>query len=297
MNLYINGQPVAPALGSVTLQKSRSEAAATLTAVLYTAPADTYFLRLSLAVGDVVRLLNDDGAEVFLGAIHEVERTPHAVLLTAYDPGVYLARNELCGIFCGSGADIVRAVAKKLAVAVGTVEADTKQHTIVSYAGQTAFSLLQQAAGEDREIVLSDGVLSVIKQTAARHAVTADQVLQVAARASLLRMVNKSIITDYRGRTLAEAERTADLAAYGQFQAIRLTDGSGPAAQAQAALADRFLSADVTLLGNLGYRCSDAVVFSCGGLGLDGAYLITAVSHRWEKGLFTTELTLEGTDT
>lgn len=296
MKLYINGQLVAPALGRVTLQKSRGEAAATLTAVLYTAPADTYFLKLSLAVGHVVRLLDDSDAEVFLGTIHELERTPDTVTLTAYDPGIYLARNELYGVFCGSGADIVRAVAAQLDLAVGTVDTAPGRHSIVTYAGQTAFSILRQVVGAGREICLSGGVLSVIKQTANRYDVTADQILEVSSRASIRQMVNTSVVTDYKARTLATARRAADLAAYGQFQAVLLKDGTDPAEQAAAALQGRLLSADVTLFGNLGYRCNDAVIVSHNDWGLEGAYLITAVSHRWEAGLFTTELTLEGLD-
>lgn len=293
MKLYINGQLVNPALGSVTLQKSRSEAAATLTAVLYTAPADTYFLKLSVAVGNVVRLLDDNGAEIFLGSILELDRDPDTVTLTAYDPGIYLARNELYGVFCGSGADIIRAAAAQLDLTVGTSEPVPGFHNIVTYAGQTAFSVLRQAAGAGREIRLAGEVLSVFKQTANLYTVTADQVLQVSSRASIRQMVNRSVVTDYKARTLATAEHSADIAAYGQFQTVLLKNGTDAAAQAEAALQKKLLSADVTLFGSPGYRCSDAVVFSRNDWGLDSTYLITAVSHRWEAGLFTTELTLE----
>ena len=59
MKLTVNGLAVSPVLGAVRLEKSREDAAASLTAVLWTAPADTYFQKLSLAVGDVVRLVDD----------------------------------------------------------------------------------------------------------------------------------------------------------------------------------------------------------------------------------------------
>ena len=121
MRLYINDQMVLPVLGRMELRKTRSEAAATLTATLYTATGDTYFQKLSLAVGDVVRLLDDDGAEAFLGSIHSLRRNPRQVELTAYDRGVYLTRNELTGVFSGSPADIVRQVAEELGIPVGTV--------------------------------------------------------------------------------------------------------------------------------------------------------------------------------
>ena len=66
------------------LGKTRNEAAATLTATVLTAPADTYFLKLSVTVGDPVRLLDDNGKEIFLGSVHEIDRTPDAVTLTNF---------------------------------------------------------------------------------------------------------------------------------------------------------------------------------------------------------------------
>ena len=69
---------VMPALESVRLGKTRNEAAACLTATVLIAPADTYFLKLSVAVGDVVRLLDDGGKEIFLGSVHELDRTPNS---------------------------------------------------------------------------------------------------------------------------------------------------------------------------------------------------------------------------
>ena len=58
MKLLIGQQMVMPALESVRLGKTRNEAAACLTATVLIAPADTYFLKLSVAVEDVVRLLD-----------------------------------------------------------------------------------------------------------------------------------------------------------------------------------------------------------------------------------------------
>lgn len=297
MNLYINDQLVAPALGSVTLQKSRNEASATLTAVLYTAPADTYFLDLSLALGDPVYLLDDSGTKIFVGSIHELERATDALTLTAYDAGIYLARNELAGIFCGTNESIIRTVAAQLALSLGTIEAVSGRHTIMTYAGQSAFSILKQVVGPGREIRLENNTLSVIRQTANQYTVTVDQVLQISSRADIGQMVNKSIVTDYKGATLAAAQQATDISAYGQFQSVFLKDGSNPVLQAQSKLKGRAFSADVTLFGQLNYRCNDVVIFGPNDWGLSHRYLISAISHRWKAGLFTTELTLEGLDT
>lgn len=96
MKLYANGILLNAAAQSVTLEKSRGDAAATLTAVLLTAAADRYFPKESLALGDAV------------------SRNVETVTLIACDRGLYLTANELSGVFAGSPEGICRAVAMRL---------------------------------------------------------------------------------------------------------------------------------------------------------------------------------------
>lgn len=284
---------VLPALERVRLGKSRSEAAATLTADILLAPADTYFLKLSMAVGDPVRLLDDRGKEIFLGAVYELERTQEAVTLTAYDRGIYLTRNELYGVFTGTGADIAGQVAAKLGIPLGTVDADGQWKTIISRAGQSAFSILRRAVGADREVSLRDGALTVAKCGGGPVALAPERVLEVSCRAGIREMVNRCTVLRRNGGVLAVAETPADIAAYGQFQAVRMKDGDDAAAQARGALRGKALTAEATALGDLAVRCGGAVEVRRPDWGLDGVYGVTAVEHRWEAGVFTTSMSLE----
>jgi len=296
VKLYIGQQMVLPALGAVCLGKSRTEAAATLTATVLTAPADTYFLKLSLAVGGPVRLLDDGGKEIFLGSIQELDRDPEAVTLTAYDRGLYLTRNELYGVFSGTGKDIAAKVAGELGIPLGTVEDDGLRRTIVTGAGQSAFSILRQAVGEGREISLRDGALTVTRRDPIVYVLPPQDILEVTSRASVRSMVNRAVVVGRNGNRLASAENSGDIALYGRFQQVLGKDGD-PAAQAGAVLKGRVLSARVTLLGNLVYRCGGTVEVHRPQWGLEGAYAVTAHEHKWEKGLFTTSLSLEAINT
>ena len=170
---------VMPALESVRLGKTRNEAAACLTATVLIAPADTYFLKLSVAVGDVVRLLDDGGKEIFLGSVHELDRTPETVTLTAYDRGVYLARNELYGVYAGTGRRIAGKIAGELGVPLGAVEDDGLYRTIVTGPGESAFSILRRAVGEGREIAVRDGALTVTKGGGGAVPLPPERVLEV----------------------------------------------------------------------------------------------------------------------
>lgn len=293
MKLYIGETMVLPALGGVSLGKARSEAAATLTASVLPAPADTYFLKLSIAVGDPVRLLDDGGKEIFLGAVHELDRTAEAVTLTAYDRGIYLTRNELYGVFTGTGADIAGQAAAKLGIPLGDVDADGQWKTIVSRAGQSAFSILRQAVGEDREIAVRDGALTVAKCGGTPVLLRPERVLEVSCRAGIREMVNRCAVLRRNGGVLAVEEEAVDIAAYGQFQAVRMKDGDDAASQARGALRGKSFTAQVTALGDLAFRCGGAVEVHRRDWGLDGVYGAAAVEHRWEAGVFTTSMRLE----
>ena len=283
---------VLPALEAAALSRTRNDAAATLTATVLTAPADTYFLKLSMAVGDPVRLLDDTGKEIFLGSIHQLDRTPDAVTLTAYDRGVYLTENQLCGIFTGTGRDIAGKIAAQLGIPLGTVEDDGARRFLNAGAGQSAFAILKQAAGAGRYISIEDGALTVRKRDAIVYPLAAQDVLEAASRASIVGMVNRAVAVGRNGGVLSGAENSADIAAYGRFQRV-LSKNGDPAAQAKAALKGRTLSARVTRWGNLAYRCGGTVSIQRPGWGLSGAYAVTAHEHRWEQGLFTTSLSLE----
>ena len=84
---------------------------------------------------------------------------------------------------------------------------------------------------------------------------------------------------------------------YGMFHCVQERWKVDAWEQAAAALRGRSRTAEVALLGNLGYCCGARVQGRQTEWGLMGMYRICAVSHRWENGLFTTELTLEGEDT
>ena len=268
---------ILPVLESLTLHKARSEAAATLTATILLAAADTYIQKLSLALGDPVRLLDDDGKEAFLGSIHVLERTPERVILTAYDRGIFLTRNELRGAYFGESADIVEQVAEELGIAVGTVETGPGMRFFASYSGESAFSILRQTVGEKYEISIRDDALCVTKHAYIVYVLQPSQVLEVSGTASLAHMVNRCTVVDRKNIA----------------RAFLPQNGDDPAAQAKAALTGRSLRGEVTVMGNLNYRCGCAVELHRSEWGLDGVYAVTAAEHRWEGGIYTTAMQLE----
>ena len=147
--------------------------------------------------------------------------------------------------------------------------------------------------GEGREIAVRDGALTVTKGGGGAVPLPPERVLEVSGRASMGNMVNRAVVTGRNGRVLAAAQNTGDITACGRFQRVMGKSGD-PQAQAKAALRRRSLSARVTVLGDLSLRCGGRVEAHRPQWGLEGVYDITAHEHRWEKGVFTTSLSLEG---
>ena len=106
-------------------------------------------------------------------------------------------------------------------------------------------------------------------------------------------MVNRCAVIDRKGAVAATAQSAEDIVRFGQRQRVLGKSGDA-AAQAQDGLRGRILRGELTVRGDLKYRCGAVVELHRRDWGMDGAYTLTAVKHRWERGLFTTELTWEG---
>ncbi len=292
MRLYGNGILLGALATAVTLEKSRGEAAATLTVTLLKAVADRFVKKESLAVGDEMRLCDDAGSEIFSGTVEAITRTPETVTLTACDAGLYLTRNELSGVFAGSPESICRAVAGKIGVAAGEIDAPAGYKSFVVRSGVSAFSVLRQAVGEDREISVRDGKLTIEKAGETVLALPPEAVLSSSGTASVAQMVNKCVVIGRNGGVEASAQSADDISRYGQRQ--RVLGKSGDAhEQAKSALKGRVMRGELVLRGNLGYRCGVRIALSKPEWGIDGVYPVVAVKHAWKRGGFTTEVTWE----
>lgn len=292
MRLTANGILLNAALTRVTLEKSRGDAAASLTAVLLTDMADRYFQKESLALGDTVRMLDDAGGEIFLGAVQTLTRDAETVALIACDRGLYLTANELSGVFAGSPEGICRAVAMRLGIPVGTLDVPAGWKRLVAGAGVSAFEILRQAVGDEREISIQNGALTVTAAGKERYVIGEETVLSSRGTADARGMVNRCAVIDRKGAVAATAQSAEDIVRFGQRQRVLGKSGDA-AAQAQDGLRGRILRGELTVRGDLKYRCGAVVELHRRDWGMDGAYTLTAVKHRWERGLFTTELTWE----
>lgn len=295
MTLTIANQQVTEVLEELELSHSVYQGAAILTASLLTQPADSCFPGLTLAIGDPVAL-QQEGKALFVGGVQELRRSPQRVELTAYDRGVALTRNELYGAFAGTGAQIVARIAQRLGMATGSVRTEKGYQTILSTAGQSAYDLLRQAVGQGVPIWMEGEKLCVGPAADSPISIPNDHILEIESVGDITHMVNSAVVLK-RGTTtpLASAQNGADMKQYGLFQVVRTSTGDDPDRQARDALAGLAFSASLTVTGNLALRCGGTVSLDVSEVGLSGNYAITALTHRWKEGGFTSHLSLEQT--
>jgi len=173
------------------------------------------------------------------------------------------------------------------------VETESGWKCISCGSGTSAFAVLRQAVGEQREIDLRNGALCVTKSGYTVYPLDPARVLEAEGTATLGAMVNRALVTDRTGAVLATADNPAEISRYGRFQAVLAKDGTSPAQQAKNALRGLERAGEVLVLGHLNYRCGCAVELHRPDWGLDGVYAVTGAAHLWERGLYTTTLTLE----
>lgn len=295
MRLYGNGTLLNGIALWVQLEKSRTEAASTLTAALLSGAGDTYLQKAALSTGDTVRLLDDGGREVFLGAVQALRREPERTVLTACDQGLYLTQNQLAGIFAGTPGEVCRAVAQALGLPVGALAAPEGYVCAIARSGRSAYSILRQAVGPERDIGVQAGRLTVSDPAAMAYGLPPERVLALSAQADVYAMVNRCLVVDSRGVQAARAENAAAQRSYGLRQQV-LSKSGDAAAQARRALTGRQMGGQAKVWGNLNYSCAASVTLRFPAWGFSGTYPITAAVHRWEAGLFTTALTWKGVE-
>lgn len=124
-----------------------------------------------------------------------------------------------------------------------------------SFPGQSAFSILRRAVGTGREISIQNGALTVTAQGGPAVRLAPERVLSVSSRAGIGEMVNRCVTLRWNGGIAAQTQNREDIAAYGQFQRVRILSGEAPA----ELLRGKTMSVRVAMLGDLALRCGGTV--------------------------------------
>ena len=95
-------------------------------------------------------------------------------------------------------------------------------------------------------------MLTVTAQGGPAVRLAPERVLSVSSRAGIGEMVNRCVTLRWNGGIAAQTQNREDIAAYGQFQRVRILSGEAPA----ELLRGKTMSVRVAMLGDLALRLS-----------------------------------------
>ena len=290
----------------VTWSGDKRRAARTLSYRLAVSQLDPNLPAVECPVGAVTCLWDDDGSPLFLGDVvtRTLSDSSPTALITAHDRGRLLAGNDgTLKVRRETPETAVRRLCQEYGIPVGTLAATgvpvTRKFSGVDLWSivTTLYTLASQQTGKQYLARFEWDALAV------RERSDTDRSLVIRPRSNLLTssttesiedMVNSVGIYDRDGTRLSTVRDQDAVDLYGLLEQ-HITQGEEDArAEAEALLRDHGFTQTVTVtcLGNTALTTGRTVVVRQSVTGLSGVLWIESDKHVWDRGNYTTQLTL-----
>jgi len=301
----------------ITWSGDNSQAARKIDVSLVVSPLDTNIPRPYLSLGEMLKLTDDSGAELFRGYIFHKGKSLSGTELsvTAYDGLIYLTKSKLAKKFRKLSPEAVtKLVCTELGVPVGKL-AETGIEVSFIHMDKTGYETImtaytsaakhKNADKAEKDYVLymprmREGKLDVIVKgaLAAKMPLTASRDLTEASYAEDIEsMVNKVLITNEKGEVVGSVEESGWVTNYGLLQSTyRQEEGKDAKAMAKVLLSDVARSADVQLVGGPGTYdliAGNSVLIEESYTGLTGRFYIDSDTHTFENNQHSISLQLK----
>lgn len=283
------------------------EAARRLEAEVAVSSKDALLPPVAIALGDMITLAGDDGAELFRGFVFRKSKAlgGNALSLTAYDGLIYLIKSRLSKVFTNvTPEEVAAAVCRELEVPEGSFARTGIPHSFAHLGGtgysaiQTAYTAASRQNGRKYMPRMREGKLDVIQKGAvtAKRLVLPEQVTEASYSEDIESMVNQVVVTDDKGNRYGILAKVGWVRTYGLLQEVYQREaGKDPETMAKALLQDLAREASLDMLG--GPDAYDAIAGNAiqvreGFTGLTGLFFIDGDTHTFEDGQHRISLTL-----
>ena len=260
------------------------------------APRDRYLPKLNPACGDGIEIFWGE-TPLFSGRAEGVQFSSDgmSMSLTCFDGASALAKNELYAAFSGTPEGIAGKVLAALGMPVGVLWAPGGGVFIPASCGLSGLGIIRQAYGGRCAVQWNAGKVDILEPGAREIALFDQTLLSGTAALSVGEMVNRAVVIGYKGRADGMAENGGNIAAFGLRQRVFSLSGARSTARSQASghLRGAVRTARVRLLGGVAAMCGDSLWLGWPEYGLEGRWLVTAVSHLAQAGVLETTLGLE----
>ena len=268
-------------------------------------PSDYYLPKVVIDYGDMVRLWDDEGKELFRGIVFTKEKSYNSDTLKfiCFDNGIYLKRNKgaynfknmtpegMVAKIC-SDFGITLQYAEQTNVKLSRIAVGEDLYTMI----MKGYSYASASLGELYIPIFIKGKLNIIP----KGAICSEIVLENKANlrdstfsGTIENMVNQVVIVDKDGNKKGEVKNDEWIKAFGRMQEVySIEEGKNSTEMAEKLLKGVEEKASIEVSGNIDYRTGFAVFVNDEYTGLTGLFYIDADEHTWENGDHITRLTL-----
>lgn len=264
-------------------------------------PHDYYLKRVTILMGDMVRVLDDDDKEIFQGYVFSKDKSINnsEMQLTVYDGLIYLLKSKGTYNFKNMTPDaITRKVANDFGIELGTLESGSPLFRIFDAESiyniiMTAYTIESQASGRLFMPKMKEGKLNVILKgnyTAKFELDAKSTIINSSYGESIENSINKVKIYDKEGNEKGEVNLGG---VPGILQDIyKEEEGVDATTAATAMLKGIEKTASIEALGDFECITGNAVIIKEPFTGLSGLFYIDNDVHTFENGQHTMSLGL-----
>lgn len=280
---------------------------------------DFYLPKIEVENGNMIRLIDDAGKEVFQGYIFFKENTSSSeeLTFTAYDGLVYLVKSKTSKTFKEmTPGNIMKAVCKDYSINTGLIKdintsisliaLDKTPYEIILLAYNNAIAKkvedkTEQKSKEDSGdsiyetskyfLRMENGKLNMYE----KGSITVDKTLYSeyditgsAYSEDIEDMINYVLITDEYGDKIGEEKNTEWISKYGRLQNI-----AKDAEEAKKMITGVKKSGNIDAIGNIQCISGNKVKILDKTSGIIGLFVIESDSHSWSNGQYSIKLTLD----
>lgn len=289
---------------SITWSGDYQQAARRLEVSLVSSPTDYYLPKVDVKLGNMLKLLTDEGKELFRGYVFYRERSTVGIKVTAYDGLVYLTKSKATYNFKKMTAEaITKKVAGDFGIPVGNLISTGIVQSFIADSQRIYDIIMQAYTGASKQNgkkympIMREGKLNVLEKgkVVVKYVLSSDSNIQDATYSeSIENMINRVKIYDENKKLVGTVENAEWIKLYGVLQDVYVKEKDKDAKTvAKSMLKGMERSASLMgVLGNTDCITGCAVMVKEPYTGLNGLFYIDNDTHTWRDGQYTMALGL-----
>lgn len=293
MKLIHKGKDITEIISTIQWSGDINQAARQLSFNVVVSPHDEYLPGVTIMMGDMIKLLDENDQEIFQGYVFTKEKSigSSSMSVSCYDGLIYLLKSNGTYNFKNlTPQDIVTKLSNDFGIQLGSLEKGSPISRIFDSESiyniiMTAYTIESMRSGEQYIPRMIEGKLNILTKGSYRAQYILDgesNIIDSSYGESIENSINKVKIYDGEGNSKGEVNLDG---VPGILQDVyRVEEGIDSEEGAKALLKGLERTASIQALGDLECITGNAVVIKEPFTGLNGLFYIDTDTHTFENG-------------